>query len=284
MKKIIRYSMSVLSKLRLPVMMLGCFMLFNSCKKDEADTSCDLFDLDLFPISKDVALGAEVAGQIAADPTTYPVLDSVKYAAAYKYLYDMRDRILQGGKLDHAADFKWQLRIINDKNTLNAFCTPGGYIYVYTGLIEYLDKADDLAGVLGHEMAHADRRHSTKTLQSQYGISILLQIALGQNPGALATLATNLLTLKYSRCHEAQADEYSVIYLSSTSYSCSGAASFFEKLIATGQTGSTPAFLSTHPGEASRVTAITTKAANLGCSTAPSTTGGSYADFKALLP
>ena len=53
---------------------------------------------------------------------------------------------------------------------LNAFCTPGGYIYVYTGLIKYLDNEAQLAGVLGHEIAHADLRHVTDQLTEQYGV------------------------------------------------------------------------------------------------------------------
>ena len=50
-----------------------------------------------------------------------------------------------------------RVRIIDNDETLNAFCLPGGFIYVYTGLIKYLDSEDHLAGVLGHEIAHADQ-------------------------------------------------------------------------------------------------------------------------------
>ena len=68
---------------------------------------------------------------------------------------------------EHVADFSdfdWELKIIHDDETLNAFCAPGGYIYVYTGLIKFLAHEDNLAGVIGHEIAHADLRHSTQQL------------------------------------------------------------------------------------------------------------------------
>ena len=184
---------------------------------------------------------------------------------AYEILYAMRDKILASGKVKYKTEFAWKLKIIKDPNTLNAFCTPGGYIYVYTGLINYLDNEDDLAGVLGHEIAHADLRHSTKSMTREYGVSTLLQILLGNEPGKLTEIAKGLAGLKYSRCHESEADEWSVIYLSPTTYKCDGAASFFAKLIATGQTGGTPTFLSTHPSPDNRVENITKFGTLKGC-------------------
>jgi len=75
----------------------------------------------------------------------------------------------------HKDDFAWQVKIIDDPETLNAFATPGGYIYVYTGLIKFLDTEDQLAGVMGHEIAHADLRHSTRQMTSSYGVSYRTQ-------------------------------------------------------------------------------------------------------------
>lgn len=254
------------------------FLVSGSCKKS-GSSNCEVINIDLFSLQKDKDLGAATAAQIASD-TSYPLLDSVKYASAYNYLNGIRDKILKSGKVAHANDFAWKLKIIN-KNILNAFCTPGGYIYVYSGLIKYLDEEDDLAGVMGHEMAHADQRHSTKQLQETMGVQTLLQVALG-NSSQAASVVANLALLKYSRCHESEADDYSVQYLSGTSYNCAGAASFFKKLIATGQAGSTPVFLSTHPGSDTRVADITAAANKLGCQKAG--TVGGYTAFKNSLP
>jgi predicted Zn-dependent protease len=59
--------------------------------------------------------------------------------------------------LVHSKDFSWRIRIIANDSVLNAFCTPGGYIYFYTGILKYLESEDQLAGVMGHEMAHAEK-------------------------------------------------------------------------------------------------------------------------------
>ena len=93
-----------------------------------------------------------------ADPATYPVLDETdvrRRLRAHPTAHPGRDpRVGRGRPRD---DFEWQLKIIEDDATLNAFCAPGGFMYVYTGLIRYLEVEDHLAGVIGHEMAHADR-------------------------------------------------------------------------------------------------------------------------------
>lgn len=245
-------------------------------------------NVSLFGVSNDLELGAQVAEQIAADPDTYPILDEATNEAAYSYLQAMTDEILNSGEVVYANDFAWQIHII-DQDVLNAFATPGGYIYVYTGLINYLDNIDDLAGVMGHEIAHADLRHSSRSLQKQYGVSTLLSILLGDNSSQLAEIAagyaSGLSALKFSRDHESESDARSVEYLANTVFACDGAAAFFEKLEADGQTSSTLEFLSTHPSPDNRIEDIEAKASEVGCDTELSSdniNGMSYQDFKDL--
>jgi predicted Zn-dependent protease len=248
-----------------------------------AISGCKDGGVNIFTIEDDKTFGAQVEAEIAANPTEYPLLPRTGNEAAYAYLEAMRDEILASGKLNHRTDFVWKLYIINDDNTQNAFCTPGGYIYVYTGLIKYLDNASSLAGVLGHEMAHADRRHSTDQMTEQYGLSTLLQIVVGENQNALADIAANLTSLAFSRGHEKEADEYSVEYLCPTQYRADGAADFFIKINNSGAQ-QPPAFLSTHPNPENRVTNIQTKENDLGCNNTPTNQVeiANYNSFKAL--
>ena len=211
--------------------------------------------LNFFSPQDDITFGAQVATEIENDPSTYPILDSAQNVASYAYLYDIRDRILSSGKVVHKDDFQWQIRLIGDDSTLNAFCTPGGYIYVYTGLIKYLDSEDQFAGVMGHEIAHADERHSTAALTRTYGIDVLLSILLGDDLGTLVQIAKGLSGLSYSRGNESESDMRSVEYLYQTDYDARGAARFFEKLEEE-VSGSGPTFLSTHPNPGNRVEAI----------------------------
>jgi len=238
----------------LPVLAIGLTSL-QSCKDEDGD-------INLFSVSDDLAFGAQTSAEIESDPS-FKVMDSASNTAAYAYIYKMRDKILNTGLLNYKDRFPWRIRLVND-TVLNAFCTPGGYIYVYTGLIKFLDYESELAGVMGHEMAHADKRHSTDALTRQYGISLLIDIVFGQNKGQLARVAAGLKDLQYSRKNESEADEYSVIWLNATDWDAKGAAGFFQKLIDKGAAGGNPQFLSTHPDPGNRVQAITDKWVELG--------------------
>jgi predicted Zn-dependent protease len=153
-------------------------------------------------------------------------------------------------------------------------------MYVYTGLIRFLQVEDHLAGVIGHEIAHAAERHTTDQLTQAYGVSLLLEVVLGENPGLIGDIAATLVTLEFSREDETEADSHSVIYLCETRYAANGAAGFFEQLLeAQGGGFQIPEFLSTHPSSESRVADINAQAEELGCSTEP----WAGADYQALI-
>ncbi|TAG56284.1 MAG: peptidase M48 [Cytophagales bacterium] len=257
---------------------ISSLLVFNNCKKNDIKNCIDI-PIVGFSLSDDVSLGAQTAAQIDADAAQFPLVDSVSKPTAYRILYKIRNKILNSGKVKHKDDFPWRLRIINDPNTQNAFCTPGGFIYVYTGLIKVLDNESQLAGVMGHEMGHADLRHSVTTIMNENGVGLLLSIATGGNPGALTTMANQLRGLKNSRCHEIQADESSVLYLAATDYPCNSAGAFFEKIVASGAQ-TPPEILSTHPDPGNRVENINKKAGDVGCSTNRTPTNDEYTLLK----
>lgn len=220
--------------------------------------------INLFTPDQDIELGKKVSQQIAADPKQFPVLPEKGNEEVYKYIRGITTKILNSGKVNYKDKFAWEVKIIKDDQTLNAFCTPGGYIYVYTGLIKYLDTEDQLAGVMGHEIAHAALRHSTRQMTQVYGISALTSILTGKSqPGVLEEIALGLISLKFSRSHETEADEHSVIYLCPTDYHADGAAGFFKKIEGR---SNPPAFLSTHPNPGNRIENIEGKASAMSCS------------------
>jgi hypothetical protein len=270
--KSMRLKFSILS------LLLLVSIVFNSCKKDAPF-------VPLFSISDDIKLGQQVVTEIeVTNKNQYPLLDSASNVAAYQFLYGIRNEILNSGKVVYKDEFAWRLRIIKDDTTLNAFCTPGGYIYVYTGLIKYLNSKDELAGVIGHEMAHADRRHTSRSMQTQYGIGTLLNIVLGKDNETLQQIAAGIYLLKNSRDHESEADEYSVKYLCPTQYNAAGAAGFFQKMINDGYTENRLAsFFSTHPSPSNRVENINQQKVDDGCA-GNGTFNAEYAAFKSLLP
>ena len=219
--------------------------------------------INLFTVQQDRDLGAQVALEIDNNRSEYPLLDSIKYAEVYRYLYKVRDNILNSGKVDFKNDFLWRLRIIHDDKVMNAFCTPGGYIYVYTGILKFLDSEDQLAGVLGHEIGHADMRHSTRQMTQMFGVQLLLDVLAG-NRAAIKQVTGALIGLKFSRNHEIEADERSVVYLCPSAYNADGAAAFFQKIQSLGGE-KIPEFLSTHPDPGNRIEQFQNSRITLGC-------------------
>ena len=228
-------------------------LLTSNCDKDRG--------LIVMPIPQEIAMGNTLDSLIKADPAKYPVLKESDYPEVYNYLNTMMSSILNNTeeRLKYKDEFKWQITVIN-QDVLNAFAAPGGKLYFYTGLIKYLDNASELAGVLGHEMAHADLRHSARQMQKDYGLNIAASIIFGTNQSELEKIlvgiGTGVAGLKFSRDDEYQADAFSVKYLAGTKYDARGVAGFFEKLIAEGNDTQSWEVLSTHPNSEDRVTRI----------------------------
>lgn len=218
---------------------------------------------NLYAIEDDIALGTQVSAQIDSDTAQYPLLDSATYSGVYKYIYDIRDKILNSGEITYKDEFTWRIRVIHDDSTLNAFCTPGGYIYVYTGLLKFLDAEDQLAGILGHEIAHADMRHSTRQMTKMYGVQVVSEVVAGDYQD-MASVAAGIVGLSFSRKFEKEADLKSVQYLCSTDYYAGAGGQFFMKINEMG--GSRPPeFLSTHPDPGDRIEEYQNNAVVLGC-------------------
>ncbi|THH40522.1 M48 family metalloprotease [Neolewinella litorea] len=244
---------------------------FSACSEDG--------DINVFSVEQDLELGRRADAEIRSKPSDFPILDPADHPQAYAYLQGMVDEIVNQGMVPYRDIFPYEVAIIN-QDVENAFATPGGFLYVYTGLIQTLDSGDELAGVLAHEIAHSAERHSTDQLTQQFGLSTLLSLITGNaDPGLLSQVAGSLLTLSFSRGDESEADARSVDYLCNTRYAANGAAGFFMSI----QDGSSPPeFLSTHPNPDNRVEAINERADEKNCSTATADVE-SFQEFQARL-
>ncbi len=252
-------------------------LLSLGCTKDDKT-------INIFTIQDDIDLGNQIAAEIAADPANYPILSRTQYATAYEHLDRVMNTILATGKVLYDSTFPWTAYIIQNDTIVNAFATPGGHLYFYTGLIKTLDNEAQFAGVMAHEMAHCARRHTTDQLTRAYGLSVLMSIVLGDNPSMLAQLAADiaggLTTLAFSRNMEYEADRFAIRYLSSTDYHPLGLADFFTKIEGLPQP---PTFLSTHPSPEDRIAKIQEEWVANG-SKVGDYYETRYLDFKAALP
>jgi len=154
-----------------------------------------------------------------------------------------------------AANWNWQVALIKDK-TINANCGPGGKIIVYSGIIEQLKLTDDeLAAIIGHEIAHALREHSREAISKAYPLNAAGQIASMLGYGThvqLASIGVNLLmTLPNSRQSENEADLIGLELAARAGYNPNAAVTLWQKMAELG--GAPPEFMSTHPSSETRI-------------------------------
>ncbi len=160
-----------------------------------------------------------------------------------------------------AGDWAWEVNVV-DSPTINAFCMPGGKIMVFRGIIDKLQLGDDeLAAVIGHEIAHALLQHGrarmSEAVLKNVGVNLAaLYFGLGDlGATALAQAAQLAITLPYSRSHETDADLVGIELAARAGYDPRAAVSLWRKMAAASQ-GQPPQFLSTHPGHADRIREI----------------------------
>lgn len=162
------------------------------------------------------------------------------------------------------GDYPGEINIhVIDNPMVNAFALPGGDIILPTGFLLFVQSAEEVRGVLAHEIAHVVQRHSMQGLMTRVGISLALQATLGDASEivqAIAIQGANLLALKHSRDDEREADAVGVALLQEAGLDPSGLAQFFKRLQATkgvaagdGIVGSLEEMLSTHPLTEERV-------------------------------
>ena len=169
------------------------------------------------------------------------------------------------GLADEVSNFSWEFNLVQD-NQLNAFCMPGGKIVVYEGLMKIISSDDELAVVLGHEVAHAVAKHSnermSQQLLAQYGAQVVSG-ALANNSAAVKSIASQVygigaqygVMLPFSRKHESEADYMGLILMTIAGYNPDVAVGFWQKMSGGGQS-STPEFMSTHPSDQTRISDI----------------------------
>ena len=159
---------------------------------------------------------------------------------------------------ERSRDWRWEVNLIGSKQ-INAFCMPGGKIAFYTGILSQLKLNDDEAAmIMGHEMAHALREHARARIAKSQGTGTLLSLGvqllgLGQLGDMAANIGTQLLTLRFSREDETDADLVGLELAARGGYNPQAAVSLWEKMAQAGGGAGGPSFLSTHPSGPDRI-------------------------------
>lgn len=224
--------------------LLGAAPLFMSgCPQPAARTAADL----LVPVSEEVELGRQLSDQVEGELKLHPSEELQSYVRGL-------GELIVSQVEDRPEGIEFHFQVIDDPNMVNAFALPGGWVYVFSGLLEAMDDEAELVAVLAHEVAHVTRRHVAQRLVTLYGVDVVTSLALGREPGLLsqlvATVAQQGFLLSYSRSQEDDADDFGMVYTVRANYDPRAFITFFEKL--TGG-GGFPEFLQTHPLPETRI-------------------------------
>ncbi|WP_428569021.1 MAG: M48 family metallopeptidase [Solidesulfovibrio sp. DCME] len=166
-----------------------------------------------------------------------------------------------------APDMDWEFHVLDDDRTANAFCLPGGKVFVYSGLFAVARDDDALATVLAHEVAHALARHGAERATLELGAQLggaILQLAMGDEDPRLAAIAARIwgygsnlgVVLPYGRKQEYEADAIGLRLMDKAGYDLEGAVRFWEAMRRADAPKPLWAFVSTHPADDSRLEKI----------------------------
>lgn len=197
---------------------------------------------------------------------TEKLLDDPEWQA---YITDIGQRIVN---VSDRKDLDYHFAVI-ESDQVNAFAAPGGYVYFYTGLLKRMNSESELAAVMAHEISHVVARHGVKRLQSVLGLSIVLDLALGnksEQTQQMAGAALGIVMSGYSRSNEHEADEFGLIYMTRAGWSPDGMLHMFQTLQSLEgdhQANLFEMLASSHPQTSDRIAATKQRIAELGIKT-----------------
>lgn len=219
-------------------------------------TSCKNFNM--YTVEDDILLGTQAFEEVTKDErilTSGPAFEQVQRVTERLVASVMEYRP------EIAPRFEWEVVVIDDPGTINAFCLPGGKMAVYTGILEVAGGDAGLAVVMGHEIAHATEQHGTERLTRQGLTGTAIQILLeDENQQEVASVLANLgLGLPWGREDELEADMVGLMILANAGYDPREAPEFWTRMsqmAGGGDDSPLSEFLSTHPSNAKRISRL----------------------------
>jgi len=239
--------MKILNRvISLGVFLLPMFVVVPACTTQQRVKTETSLAKTLVSDAQSEQIGDQVHAELDAKGTRFITDRSVT-----GYVEGIASPVFRQAKEDRPG-VEYHLHIIDDPKTVNAFATPGGHVYVYSGLLLAAENEAEVAGVLAHEAGHISGRHVERAMVNAYGLQTLAGVALGQSPSTTQKLAADLagtgVMLAHSRSEETEADEYGATYVSHVGYDPHAMITFFQKLQA--NEGSSPramVWLRSHP-------------------------------------
>jgi predicted Zn-dependent protease len=217
-------------------------------------------------IGQEVQMGAQAFDQVKNDPKMRPSQDPLEVEPVKRVAARIVEAAKRSKYAEMAKQFQWEVTVIKDDKTANAFALPGGKMAVYTGIFPMAKTESGLAAVMGHEVVHALARHGAERMSQGQLTNTVLQVAgaaiglSGGNPmlgqatmAALGAGAQVGVLLPFSRKHESEADYVGLLLAADAGYDPRESVALWERMGQASGGGGQSEFLSTHPSHDTRI-------------------------------
>lgn len=258
--------------------LLGLVIFFSACR-NQADDVVHINKED-FNAEEQVQIGLHLKEAIYENPSHFKVLNKATYSQFYSYVTTLVETFTNTPNVKNRDIFNWDITIIEDDMSTAAFITPGGHIFIYTGLLKFLSAENQLSSIIAHEISYADHDYVIEQLKSEYGGEMLGDVLLGNDIPELLNMAFSLKDLDYTDEEILNSDSYSVELMCPFQYDATGIKSIIEKANATD--ANIHWLISKECDTEARVANITEMAAT--CGEEDPTFAERYEYYKAMLP
>lgn len=217
-------------------------------------------------VGQEMQMGAQAYNQVKNDPKMRPSQDPREVEPVKRVAARIVEAAKRSKYAEMAKQFQWEVTVIKDDRTANAFALPGGKMAVYTGIFPMAKTEAGLAAVMGHEVVHALARHGAERMSQGQVANIGLQVVgaavgmssknpvLGQATMAALGVGTQVgVLLPFSRKHESEADYVGILLAADAGYDPRESVSLWERMAQASGDGGPAEFLSTHPSHDTRI-------------------------------
>ncbi len=217
-------------------------------------------------VGQEIQMGAQAYNQIKSDPKMRVSQDPREIEPVKRIAARIVEAAKRSKYAEMAQQFHWEVSVIKDDKTANAFALPGGKMAVYTGIFPMAKTEAGLAAVMGHEVVHALARHGSERMSQGQAANIGLQVVgaaiglsggnpmLGQATMAALGVGTQVgVLLPFSRKHESEADYIGILLAADAGYDPRESVALWERMAQMSGGGGQAEFLSTHPGHDTRI-------------------------------
>lgn len=195
----------MVKKAHIVFIIFSCLILNFSCRKPGI---VDGQKLEEFDIEDQIIIGNTLEDKIEQNSAAFNILEENSYQPAYDYINTLLNTLLFTPMIENRTKFDWDITILRDDTMQTFFTLPGGKIYVYTGLLKYLNSEHEFLGILAHEMYYTDTDLSVLRIKNEFGGFIMGDIVLGNEVEGLSGMTEVIPYLTFAEEEVMEADTY----------------------------------------------------------------------------